>query len=188
MAFIDAPVSGGVKGAEAGTLTIMAGGDEAAIARVEPLFGMMGQRVFQTGALGSGQAMKALNNLVSAGALILTIEALLVGQRAGLDPALMTEILNVSTGRSNATDQKILPYVLSRRFDSGFALQLMAKDLATAKQARAPNRDASGFERTERKPSWRLRSPHSAPRPITLRSRSSSRPRSGEVLTKIDAG
>ena len=129
---IDAPVSGAVSGAEAATLTIMAGGDAAVIDRVMPLFGLVGQRVFRTGALGSGQAMKALNNLGSAGCFLLTLEILLIGQRFGLDPQLMTEILNVSTGRNNATDRKIIPHVLSRRFDSGFALALMAKDLTTA--------------------------------------------------------
>ena len=129
---IDAPVSGAVSGAETGTLTIMAGGEGAAIERAAPLFGLMGQRLFRTGALGSGQAMKALNNLASAGAFLLTLEVLLIGQRCGLDPQLMTEILNVSTGRNNSTDKKIIPHVLSRRFDSGFALALMTKDLSTA--------------------------------------------------------
>ncbi len=129
---IDAPVSGGVKGAEAASLTIMAGGDPAAIDGVEALLGLMGQKVFRTGGLGTGQAMKALNNLSSAGALILTLEVLLIGQRFGLDPGLMTEILNVSTGRNNSTDKKILPHILSRTFDSGFALALMTKDLGTA--------------------------------------------------------
>ena len=129
---VDAPVSGAVTGAEAGTLTIMAGGEAGAIDRAAPLFGLMGQRLFRTGALGSGQAMKALNNLASAGAFLLTLEVLLIGQRSGLDPQLMTEILNVSTGRNNSTDKKIIPHVLSRRFDSGFALALMAKDLTTA--------------------------------------------------------
>ena len=130
---IDAPVSGAVSGAEAATLTIMAGGDGAVIDRVMPLFELVGQRVFRTGALGSGQAMKALNNLGSAGCFLLTLEILLIGQRFGLDPRLMTEILNVSTGRNNATDKKIIPHVLSRRFDSGFALALMSKDLTTAR-------------------------------------------------------
>jgi 3-hydroxyisobutyrate dehydrogenase len=129
---VDAPVSGAVTGAEAGTLTIMAGGEAGAIDRAAPLFGLMGQRLFRTGALGSGQAMKALNNLASAGAFLLTLEVLLIGQRSGLDPQLMTEILNVSTGRNNSTDKKIIPHVLSRRFDSGFALALMVKDLTTA--------------------------------------------------------
>ena len=129
---VDAPVSGGVTGARAATLTIMAGGDADAIDRVQPLLQLLSQRVFRVGALGNGQAMKALNNLASAGALILTLEVLLIGQRFGLEPQLMTEILNVSTGRNNSTERKIIPHVLSRRFDSGFALGLMAKDLATA--------------------------------------------------------
>jgi 3-hydroxyisobutyrate dehydrogenase len=129
---IDAPVSGAVSGAEAATLTIMAGGDPTAIDRALPLFALMGERLFRTGPLGSAQAMKALNNLASAGAFLLTLEVLLIGQRYGLDPKLMTEILNVSTGRNNATDKKIIPHVLSRRFDSGFALRLMTKDLTTA--------------------------------------------------------
>jgi 3-hydroxyisobutyrate dehydrogenase len=129
---VDAPVSGAVTGARAATLTIMAGGDPDAIDHVQPLFELVGQRVFRVGALGNGQAMKALNNLASAGGLILALEVLLIGQRFGLEPQLMTEILNVSTGRNNATERKIIPHVLSRRFDSGFALGLMAKDLTTA--------------------------------------------------------
>jgi len=129
---IDAPVSGAVTGAEQATLTIMAGGEADAIDRLAPVFARLGRRVFRTGALGTGQAMKALNNLLSAGALILTIEALLTGQRFGLEPRLMTEILNVSTGRNNSTEKKIVPHVLSRRFDSGFTLGLMVKDLTTA--------------------------------------------------------
>ena len=137
---IDAPVSGAVSGAEAATLTIMAGGDPAAIERATPLFDLMGERVFRTGPLGSAQAMKALNNLASAGAFLLTLEVLLIGQRFGLDPKLMTEILNVSTGRNNATDKKILPHVLSRRFDSGFAL---------AAHDQGPD-DGAGFGRADR--------------------------------------
>ncbi len=76
--------------------------------------------------------MKALNNLVPAGGLMLAIEALLVGKRLGLDPKLMTDILNVSTGRNNSTERKIEPFVLSGAFNSGFGLGLMAKDLRTA--------------------------------------------------------
>ena len=131
-AMIDAPVSGGTGGAEAGTLTIMTGGDNAAIDRAMPLFEVMGGKIFRTGGLGSGQAMKALNNLASATALMVTIEVLITAQRFGLDPALVNSILNVSTGRNNSTDKKIAPHVLSRTFDSGFGLSLMAKDLRTA--------------------------------------------------------
>ncbi len=131
-AMIDAPVSGGTGGAEAGTLTIMTGGDDAAIDRALPLFEVMGGKIFRTGGFGSGQAMKALNNLASATALMVTIEVLITAQRFGLDPALVNSILNVSTGRNNSTDKKIAPHVLSRTFDSGFGLSLMAKDLRTA--------------------------------------------------------
>ncbi len=131
-AMIDAPVSGGTGGAEAGTLTIMTGGDDAAIDRAMPLFEVMGGKIFRTGGLGSGQAMKALNNLASATALMVTIEVLITAQRFGLDPAMVNSILNVSTGRNNSTDKKIAPHVLSRTFDSGFGLSLMAKDLRTA--------------------------------------------------------
>lgn len=130
--FIDAPVSGNVRGAAAGTLTIMAGGDDVAIDRATSLFSAMGEKVFRTGALGTGQVMKALNNLVSAGALMMTVEALLVARKAGLDPAQANAILNVSTGRNNSTERKIEPFVLSGAYNSGFGLSLMAKDLRTA--------------------------------------------------------
>lgn len=129
---IDAPVSGNVSGGEKGTLSIMVGGDDAHIDRAEPVLMTLGQRVFRTGALGAGQVMKALNNLVSAGGLMLAIEALLVGKRMGLDPKQMNDILNVSTGRNNSTERKIEPFVLSGAFNSGFGLGLMAKDLRTA--------------------------------------------------------
>lgn len=130
--FIDAPVSGNVRGAAAGSLTIMAGGDDSAIDRAMPLFSAMGEKVFRTGPLGSGQVMKALNNLVSAGSLMMTIEALLVAKKAGLDPSQANAILNVSTGRNNSTDRKIEPFVLNGAYNSGFGLSLMAKDLRTA--------------------------------------------------------
>lgn len=129
---IDAPVSGNVSGAVSGTLTIIAGGDAALIDRAEPVLLALGKQVFRTGALGTGQVMKALNNLVSAGGLMLAVEALLVGKRMGLDPKQMNDILNVSTGRNNSTERKIEPFVLSGAFNSGFRLGLMAKDLRTA--------------------------------------------------------
>jgi 3-hydroxyisobutyrate dehydrogenase len=76
--------------------------------------------------------MKALNNLVSAGGFLIGIEALLIGQRFGLDPGMMTDVLNASTGMNNATQKKFRQFVLSRRFDSGFSLDLMVKDLSIA--------------------------------------------------------
>jgi 3-hydroxyisobutyrate dehydrogenase len=132
IALIDAPVSGGVARAKTGELAIMAGGDAAAIDRAQPLLEAMGSSVIRTGVIGSAHAMKALNNLVSAGGFLIGIEALLIGQKFGLDPALMVDVLNVSTGMNNSTQKKFKQYVLSRRFDAGFGLDLMVKDLGIA--------------------------------------------------------
>lgn len=129
---IDAPVSGGVSRARTGELAIMVGGDEAAIARAEPLLRSMGTSIMRTGGVGTAHAMKALNNLVSAGGFLLGIEALLIGQRFGLDPAVMVDVINASTGMSNSSQKKFKQFVLSRRFDAGFGLDLMVKDLGIA--------------------------------------------------------
>ncbi len=129
---IDAPVSGGVPRARTGTLTIMAGGEAAVIDRAEPMLNAMGNAIQRTGPVGSAHAMKALNNLVSAGGFLIGIEALLIGARFGLDPALMVDVLNASTGMNNSTQKKFRQFVLSRRFDSGFGLDLMVKDLGIA--------------------------------------------------------
>ena len=128
---IDAPVSGGVARAEEGRLAIMAGGDSAALARCAGLFAALGQ-VFATGPSGSGHAMKALNNYLSAIALGAAGEAIIAGERFGIDPGTMIRILNSSTGRNTATEQKFPAFVLPRTFNSGFALGLMAKDLRIA--------------------------------------------------------
>ena len=129
---IDAPVSGGVKRAEDGSLSTMVGGEPAVIARARPLLETMAKQIFLTGPLGSGHAMKALNNLVSAAGLWMASEALLVGKQFGLDPQNMVDILNASTGRNNTTENKCKQQILSRAFASGFSLGLMAKDLRTA--------------------------------------------------------
>jgi 3-hydroxyisobutyrate dehydrogenase len=129
---IDAPVSGGVPRAKTGELAIMAGGDPKIIDRVMSVLSAMGSNVLRTGAIGSGQAMKALNNLVSAGGFLIGIEALLIGQRFGLDPAVMTDVLNAATGMNNSTQKKFKQYVLSRKFDAGFTMGLLAKDLSIA--------------------------------------------------------
>lgn len=129
---VDAPVSGGVARAETGELAIMTGGDPAHLAAVDKLLRTMGSSVTHIGGTGAGQAMKALNNLVSAGGFLIGIEALLIGQRFGLDPAQMVDVLNASTGMNNSTQRKFRQFVLSRRFDSGFSLDLMVKDLTIA--------------------------------------------------------
>jgi len=129
-AFIDAPVSGGVRRAVTGTLAIMVGGE--GIDRVEPLLSAMGKSIFRTGALGSGHAMKALNNYVSAAGLVAAVEALRIGRKFGLDPALMADILNASSGKNNTTELKLKQFIISETFDDGFPLRLMAKDVRTA--------------------------------------------------------
>ena len=131
LGLVDAPVSGGVPKAVSGTLAIMAGGEARDIDRVEPALSAMG-RVIRTGPLGSGHAMKALNNYVSAAGLVATAEALVVGQRFGLTGAKMVEVLNASTGRNNTTENKAERYMLSGKLDSGFALALMDKDVGMA--------------------------------------------------------
>lgn len=129
---LDAPVSGGVPRAKSGELAIMTGGEDAALDRAEPVLRAMGTSIHRCGAIGSGQAMKALNNLVSAGGFLMGIEALLVGQKFGLDTALMVDVLNASSGMTNSSQKKFKQFVLSRRFDSGFGLDLMVKDLGIA--------------------------------------------------------
>ena len=131
VSLVDAPVSGGVKRAVTGTLAIMAGGEPQAIARCGRILAALGT-VFRAGGCGSGHAVKALNNYLSAVALAATAEAMLAGEKFGISPATMLEILNHSTGRNTATDQKYPAFVLSGKFDSGFALGLMAKDLRIA--------------------------------------------------------
>ena len=131
VALFDAPVSGGVARAVTGQLAIMAGGEAAHIDRALPILEAMGT-VTRTGAIGTGHAMKALNNLVSSGGFLIGIEALLIGSRFGIDPETMVDILNVSTGMNNSTQKKFKQFVLSRKFDSGFTLGLMVKDLSIA--------------------------------------------------------
>ncbi|WP_431283090.1 NAD(P)-dependent oxidoreductase [Humitalea sp. 24SJ18S-53] len=134
IAMVDAPVSGGVARAVTGELAIMAGGEESALDRVDPVLRAMGTTITRVGPVGAGQAMKALNNLVSAAGYLIGIEALLMGQRFGLDPALMVDVLNSSTGMTNSSQKKFRQFVLSRGFDSGFGLDLMVKDLTIAMQ------------------------------------------------------
>lgn len=131
-AMIDAPVSGGVVKAVSGGLAIMAGGDSEVIAACTPVLERMG-KVFVTGGSGSGHAMKAINNFLSATTLAITSEAVIAGEKFGLDPKVMVDIINASTGRSNSSEHKFPTFVLPRKFTSGFYLGLMAKDLRFAK-------------------------------------------------------
>ncbi len=128
----DAPVSGGVRKARDGSLAIMAGGTSEEVERAGPILRTMGATVFHTGAVGSGHAMKALNNYVSAAGLVAAVEALHIGAAFGLDPHTITRVLNASTGRNNTTENKVEQFMLNSGYNSGFSLALMAKDLGIA--------------------------------------------------------
>ena len=132
VALVDAPVSGGVAGARGGSLAIMVGGDPDEIARCRPVLEHLGRVIYEMGGSGTGHAMKALNNYCSAAALSSACEALIVGDRMGLEPATMVDVLNASSGRSAATQGKIAEEILSRDFSAGFTISLMAKDVGIA--------------------------------------------------------
>jgi 3-hydroxyisobutyrate dehydrogenase len=131
--YLDAPVSGGVKRAVEGSLAILVGGDAAILERCMPLLRAMGKSILHIGDAGAGHAAKALNNYVSAAGLMATVEALHIAARFGIDPAVMTDVLNASTGRSNTSENKVKQFMLSGTYASGFAMQLMNKDLKIAR-------------------------------------------------------
>ena len=129
IASLDAPVSGGVKGAREGTLAVMVGGPKAAFDALEPALAVIGKLFFMGETPGAGQTMKLVNNLISCAHIAVTAEGMAMGARAGLDPQLMIDVLNVSTGASSATRDKWPRSVLPRTFDYGFATALAFKDL-----------------------------------------------------------
>ena len=128
---IDAPVSGGVGKAKTGELMIMTGGEKDEIEIVRNLLTVMGQ-VQIAGPLGAGHAIKALNNYVSAAGLIASFEALATARLFGINPDNFLKIINGATGKNNTTDVKLDKFVISEKFNSGFALDLMVKDVSIA--------------------------------------------------------
>jgi len=132
ISFIDAPVSGGVRRAKDGSLSIMIGGLTPAVESVQPIFKAMGKTLVHVGAAGAGHAVKALNNYVSASGLLAVCEALIAAEKFGIDPHLVNQVFNASTGKNNTTDVKVENFMLSGTFNSGFSLALMRKDLQTA--------------------------------------------------------
>lgn len=130
LAYVDAPVSGGVAGARARTLAVMVAGSDDAVAQVEPVLAGLSDRRIRVGSRpGQGQAMKLANNFLSATALAATSEAVAFGLAAGLDPATMVEVLDASSGHNTATSDKFPNHVLTGLYASGFANSLMAKDV-----------------------------------------------------------
>ncbi len=143
VAYLDAPVSGGVAGARAGTLGIFAAGDEEVFERCEPLLQPFARTIVHVGPEpGQGQLAKVLNNLVSATAMAITAEAVAAGVHAGLDPDALLQAFNSGSGRNTATTTKFPEQVVNRRFASGFRLELMLKDvrlaLAAAREEEVP--------------------------------------------------
>ena len=139
---LDAPVSGSKLGAKEGTLAIMVGGDAAVLKHVRPVLEKMGDKIFHCGPLGAGHAMKALNNYIGGSGTIAAFEALIVGKAFGLEPQMMVDVLNASTGYNSTTQRKIPQQVLTKAFASGFSAALMSKDVgiadAIAREARVP--------------------------------------------------
>ena len=141
LAFIDAPVSGGVAGAAAGTLTFICGGDGAAVAQARPVLSLMGKNVFHAGSHGAGQVAKICNNMLLAIHMVGTAEALQLGVDNGLDPATLSEIMLKSSGRNWSLElYNPFPGVMenvpaARAYEGGFKTRLMNKDLALAMEA-----------------------------------------------------
>lgn len=131
---VDAPVSGAEVGALNAELIFMVGGEARSVARVTPLLEVLGERVFHLGPVGSGHAMKSINNLITAGTFLATAEGLALGARYGLEPAAMTGVLNASTGMSWISRTHIVRRILSRKFDDPFRFDLMVKDIDIALQ------------------------------------------------------
>lgn len=130
--YLDAPVSGGVRGARSGQLAIMVGGHPQDLEQARAIFDVLGKAAIHVGVAGSGHAAKALNNLVSAATIAVTVEALRVGEAFGIDPGTLTDVLNASTGRSHTTENKVRQFMLNNSFSSGFPIGLMAKDIGIA--------------------------------------------------------
>jgi 3-hydroxyisobutyrate dehydrogenase len=144
LTYVDAPVSGGVAGAQAGSLAAMVGAPAADYERVQPLLTVIARNCFRVGdAPGQGQAMKLLNNYLSAAALAATSEAVVFGARQGLDLAQMIDVINVSSGRSTASSDKFPRSIIPRTYDFGFAGAYMTKDvrlyLEAVEQAATPH-------------------------------------------------
>ena len=130
--FVDAPVSGGVKRAVSGSLAVMMGGEAADVEAARTLLGALGKTLVHVGRAGAGHAVKALNNYVSAAGLLAVCEALTAAEKFGIDPKVVNQVMDASTGKNNTTENKVVSFMLSGAFNSGFALALMRKDLETA--------------------------------------------------------
>ena len=126
---LDSPVSGGTAGAEAGTLAVMVSGPTAAVDRLKPALDVIGNVFYVGEAQGLAQTMKLANNVLSAAAMAMTSEAMVLGVKAGLKPDIMLDVINAGSGQNTATSDKFPRRILPRKFDSGFSAGLMHKDV-----------------------------------------------------------
>ena len=133
--YCDAPVSGGVSGAEAGTLTIMVGADDETYEIVKPVFEVLGKNIYHIGEVGGGDAMKMVNNLLLGCNMAALAEALTLGVKCGLSTDTMKEVISVSSGSSYALNAKLEKFIQADSFDGGFAVDLQYKDLGLALEA-----------------------------------------------------
>lgn len=129
---MDAPVSGGISGASDGTLTIMVGGKEKNFKEIQSILEAMGKNIRLVGSIGHGHAIKAINNFLSATSLYATTEAMMIAKASGLNLETSLDIINESSGQSYSTHRKFPKHVLPRKFDSGFSLDLLLKDVKMA--------------------------------------------------------
>ena len=132
VAMVDAPTSGAEAGAKAAELVFMVGGSDADVARARPYLDVVGRETFHLGPIGSGHSMKSINNLITALTFLATAEGLALGTRLGLDPNVMTDVLNVCTGMSWVSQTHFRQRITNRAFDDPFKLELMLKDVRIA--------------------------------------------------------
>ena len=138
--YVDAPVSGGVAGAEKGTLTVMVGGDAAVFERMQPVFKSFGQKIVHCGDVGAGDALKAVNNAMLAVHILSTAEGLATLKKMGVDPKIALDVINTSSGRSNTSMNLFPERVISRAFPRTFRLALLEKDIGIAAQVARDNK------------------------------------------------
>jgi 3-hydroxyisobutyrate dehydrogenase len=132
VAFIDAPVSGGVVGAEKGALTVMVGGDVAVLERVRPVLQHFAAKIVHCGPVGAGDALKSVNNALLATHIWALAEGLIALERAGVAPDVALDVINASSGRSNVSENLFPERVLTRAFPRTFRLALLDKDVGIA--------------------------------------------------------
>jgi 3-hydroxyisobutyrate dehydrogenase-like beta-hydroxyacid dehydrogenase len=128
--YLEAPVSGGVTGARAATLAVMVGGDAAVLKRVEPVLKSIGPNIFHVGPVGAGNTVKAINNMMASVNSLAMMEGVAVGLKAGLDPMTIYEVVKASSGGSKALE-RLATAIVPRKFEPGFKVRLMNKDLET---------------------------------------------------------